>query len=110
MMFYLGVYTSHTPDGSQIVFHTWPLLTCFKRREEGMICTKEESGASYFSFNSPPATLEFGCPRNGPANKGQLFGTICNSVEIKLSQVVSCIMFQPFCDDRIMMDAGSQSR
>lgn len=105
LMFNFRIYTSHTPDSSQIIFYTWPLLTCFERREEGVIGTKEEPGASNSGINSPPATLELGCPRNGSTDKGQLFGTIRNSVEIKLSEVVSCIMFQPLCNDRIMMDA-----
>jgi hypothetical protein len=109
LMFNLGIYTSHTPDGSQIIFYTWPLLTCFKRREERVIGAKEEPGVSDFRVNSPPATLELGRPRNGSANKGQLFGTVCNSVEIELSDVVSCIMFQPAGNDGIMMDARGES-
>jgi len=110
LMFNLGIYASHTPDGSQIVFYTWPLLACFKRWEERVISAKEKSGVSDFRINNSPATLKLGRPRNSSANKGQLFGTVRNSIEIELSDVVPCIMFQPAGNDGIMMDAGGESR
>lgn len=108
-----GSPTSDSIYSFQVVDHTSPFFSLDQRRKERMVCAEEHpitaSAPVQFLFNGE--ILFITCrTRNRITDEAKFFWAIGNCIEVKLSKVETCIMFQTRSNNGVMIDARCKTR